>query len=103
MANNFYTKEKEINGVKYVAQFSGMRTAAQFVDQTRNGEDGKSSSLEKMAEFLFKNIIVEPKLTFDDFSDMKTLTEVVKFGTEVMNGNFRDEEDEQSDTATGKK
>lgn len=94
--NKFYTKEKEINGVKYVAQFNGMRTATKFIDQCKT-EDGNSQSIEKTADFVFENVIVEPKVTIEDFDDLETMSEVVKFGTEVMNGKFRDGEDTTTD------
>lgn len=63
---NFYTVEKEINGRKIVAQFSGISTSARAADETYiDGSD--KTSLEKYAEFIFEHVIVEPKLSIKDF------------------------------------
>ena len=70
MANTkFYTVEKEINGTKYVAQFSGISAALRAVDQSYI-EGTNTTSTEKLAEYLFKYILVEPAgMTIDDFED----------------------------------
>lgn len=101
--NKFYQVEKEINGTKYVAQFSGISTALRAVDESYL--DGTSNtSMEKMGEFLFKHIIVEPKgLTVDDFDTMEEFNAVVKFATGVMKGEFRKEVDEGATEGKGKK
>lgn len=90
MANKFYTVEKEINGVKYTAQFNGLSCALKAVDQSYI--DGtQNTSVEKLAEYIFENVIVEPKgLDIDDFDSMEEFNEVVTFGREVMQGKFRD-------------
>jgi hypothetical protein len=93
MANDkFYTVKKEINGKTYVAQFCGISAALKAVDASYI--DGTSNtSLEKMAEYLFEHIIVEPKgLTIDDFETLKEFNEVTTFAREVMQGDFRDKE-----------
>lgn len=89
--NKFYQVEREINGTKYVAQFSGISTALRAVDESYL--DGtNNTSMEKMGEFLFKHIIVEPKgLTVDDFETMEEFNAVIKFATGVMKGEFREE------------
>ena len=89
----FYTATKEINGKKYTAQFNGLSCALRAVDSTYiEGTD--NTSVEKMADYIFQNVIVEPKgLTIDDFESMEEFNEVVSFGRDVMQGKFRPEED----------
>lgn len=89
----FYTATKEINGKKYTAQFNGLSCALRAVDSTYI--DGtNNTSVEKMADYIFQNVIVEPKgLTIDDFESMEEFNEVVSFGRDVMQGKFRPEED----------
>ena len=88
--NKFYTKEKEINGVKYVAQFNGISCALKAVDSTYI-EGTTTTSLEKFSQYILNNVIVEPKgLTIDDFDTAEELNAVVSFGREVMQGNFRE-------------
>ena len=49
----------------------------------------------KLADYILGNVIVEPKgLPPDDFDTMEDFTEVISFGREVMEGKFRDIEDE---------
>ena len=100
---NFYTVKKEINKKEYVAQFSGLSVALKAVDASYI--DGTSNtSVEKMAQYLFDNIIVEPKgLTVDDFDDMAEFNEVIKFAREVMQGEFRDKKDEIATKGASKK
>ena len=92
MANKkFYTVEKEYKGKKYVAQFSGISVALEGLDSSY--VDGTSNvSMKKMGDYVFKNIIVEPKnLTADDFANTKDFNEVVSWAMDVMNGNFQPE------------
>lgn len=89
----FYTATKEINGKKYTAQFNGLSCALRAVDSTYI-EGTNNTSVEKMADYIFQNVIVEPKgLTIDDFESMEEFNEVVSFGRDVMQGKFRPEED----------
>ena len=89
---NFYTVEKEINGKKYVAQFNGLSCALKAVDQSYISDDSSNVSAYKMAEYLFKNVIVEPSgLTIDDFDSMAEFNEVTNFARKVMQGDFREE------------
>ena len=88
-----YTATKEINGKKYTAQFNGLSCALRAVDSTYI-EGTNNTSVEKMADYIFQNVIVEPKgLTIDDFESMEEFNEVVSFGRDVMQGKFRPEED----------
>ena len=89
----FYTATKEINGKKYTAQFNGLSCALRAVDSTYI-EGTNNTSVEKMADYIFQNVIVEPKgLTIDDFESMEEFNEVVSFGRDVMQRKFRPEED----------
>ena len=88
--NKFYTVEKEINGVNYVAQFSGLSCAMKAIDTTYI-EGTSTTCMEDFAGYILENVIVEPAgLTIDDFDTMDDLNAVVKFGREVMQGKFRD-------------
>lgn len=90
MAKNYQVK-KEIDGVEYTAQFTGISTAMDAVDSCY--VDGTSNiSTKKLNKFLLDHVIVEPKgLTFDDFESIEALNKVTSFAREVMQGNFRDE------------
>lgn len=92
MANGkFYTVEKEFNGKKYTAQFNGISAAIEAVDNCYI--DGSTNiSMSKMADYIFKNVIVEPKgLTADDFDTLDEFSDVIGWAREVMQGNFRDQ------------
>lgn len=92
MANKkFYTIEKEINGTKYVAQFNGIAAATEAIDATYI-EGTSTTSTAKLTKYILDKVIVEPKgLTADDFDTMDELGDVVAFGRDVMQGNFRDQ------------
>lgn len=85
----YQTVTKEIDGVKYTAQFNGLRAKAKALDGSYvNGT--MNVSIEKLTDYILKNVIVEPaNLDIDDFESDEALTRVVEFGTEVMSGNFR--------------
>lgn len=91
MAKKFYTVEKEIGGTKYVAQFNGISAALQAMDDSYI--DGTTNvSMKKMSDYIFSNVIVEPKgLTADDFDTLDDFSEVIAWGRDVMQGNFREE------------
>ena len=92
MASKFYTRKKEINGVEYTAQFNGLSESLAAIDRTYI--DGTTTtSVVKMAEYILQNVIVEPKLTVDDFEDMETLNDFVAFGRDVMQGKFRNKDE----------
>ena len=102
MAKKFQTATKEINGVKYTAQFNGVLEALRAADQ--NYIDGTEIvSNEKLADYILNNVIVEPKgLKIDDFKSVRELRQVINFGADVMNGNFQDEEVEESTKKSSK-
>lgn len=92
-SKQFYTKEKVIEGTKYVAQFSGLSTALRIVDESYL--DGtNNTSMVKLTGYILDNVIVDPPhLTVDDFSSLDELNSVIAFGKEVMHGKFREEKD----------
>ena len=89
--SKFYTVEKEINGTKYVAQFSGLSVAVRGVDSSYI--DGTTTtSTEKLGQYILDNVIVEPKgLTADSFDTMEEYNAVTTWGRDVMYGKFRKE------------
>ena len=89
-----YTVKKTIGGKEYVAQFNGISAALDAVDQSYI--DGtNTTSVKKITKYILDNVIVEPKnLTTDDFESMDDLNEVITFGREVMQGDFRNKKDE---------
>lgn len=103
MATNNYQVEKVINDKKYVAQFAGLSVAIKAVDSSYI--DGTSTtSIEKMAEYMFKHVIVEPaNLSIDDFDSMEELNEVIAFARSVMQGGFRGEAVKGEASAKGRK
>lgn len=100
---NTYQITKEIGGKEYIAQFSGLSVALKAVDASYI--DGTSTtSVEKLANYLFAHVIVEPKgLKIDDFDDLNEFNEVVSFAREVMQGEFRKEADEPAAEKKGRK
>ena len=103
MAVKPYTVKETINDKEYIAQFSGLSVALRAVDESYI-EGTNNTSMEKLAEYLFKYVIVEPKgLTVDDFEDMDEFNNVVAFANKVMKGEFRDHADAGAAKATSKK
>lgn len=100
MAVNFYTVKKEINGVVYTAQFNGMSAALKAVDSSYIDGTNTVSSY-KISQYLLENVIVDPKVTIDDFACAEDLNEVTQFAQEVMQGNFREEAKQEGTTAKG--
>lgn len=100
--NKYYTREKEINGKKYTAQFSGISTAIRAVDSSYI--DGSSvTSTEKLGQYILDYVIVEPKgLTADDFESLDEYNEVTTWGRDVMYGKFRDGTDGGKAKAAGR-
>lgn len=95
---NFYTVKKTINGKEYTAQFSGISTAIRGIDSSYiSGTENIST--EKLGQYIFDNIIVDPKgLTADDFDSLEEYNEVTRWGRDVMQGKFRNE----AEPSTGK-
>lgn len=87
--NKFYTKKKVIDGVEYTAQFNGLSYALKTIDESYI-DNSSNLSMEKLNATILENVIVDPKVTIDDFDDIDTLRKVVEFGQQVMQGKFRD-------------
>ena len=103
MANKFYTRTKEINGVKYTAQFNGMTAAMEAIDNCYIDGSNNISTL-KLTKYIFENVIVEPKgLTPDDFEDVDALNSVTTWARDVMNGKFRNAENTSATKKTSEK
>ena len=80
MAFKPISKEETINGVKCIAQFNGVSAML----EATNDADGDSK---KMVEYLFKNVLIEPKIDdMDEFfgTDVDFMNEVVSFASAVM-------------------
>lgn len=93
----FYTVDKTIKGNDYKAQFNGLSVALRAVDESYI-ENSSNTSVEKMAQFLFDNVIVEPKgLTVDSFDSMDELNEVIEFARNVMQGELKPAEKGKKD------
>lgn len=93
----FYTVDKTIKGNDYKAQFNGLSVALRAVDESYI-ENSNNTSVEKMAQFLFDNVIVEPKgLTVDSFDNMDELNEVIEFARNVMQGELKPAEKGKKD------
>lgn len=69
-------KQVEIEGTEYTLQHPGTRAYTQIQDRIQR-EGGKMSS-EKLAEELFKHVIVEPKVDFDYFDEHDGFDEVIE-------------------------
>ena len=99
---NLFTAEKTIRGKKYVAQFNGISAALRAIDESYI-EGTNNTSIEKLANYLFEHVIVEPSnLQIDDFDDMSEFNEVVAFAREVMQGNFREDKVKARDKKASK-
>lgn len=97
----FYQVEKEINGVKYVAQFNGLSAWLRCVDQSYC-DDSSNTSTEKLAANVLSMGLIEPKVTVDDFESQDELTEVTSFVQNVMKGNFRAKSEKKPTEEQGK-
>ena len=85
-----YTVKKEIGGVEYTFQFNGVAASLQAIDDSYI--DGSSNvSLYKLNKYLLENVVVNPKVTMDDFEDAEALTEVTAFARKVMQGIIKPE------------
>ena len=85
-----YKVTKEINGVKYTAQFVGSGAGLRAKDASNN-EQGVMQ-LELLAQHLLDHVIVEPKgLDIDDFDNLDVLNDVTNFASDVMAGRLKPE------------
>jgi len=80
MAFKPITVNETIDGVKYTAQFNGVSA---MLKATKYAEE----DTEKFADFLFDNVIVEPKISDKDEyfgTKAKHMTKVMDFASSVM-------------------
>lgn len=74
---NFYQATKTINDVTYTAQFNGLSFRDETLDSSHvDGSD--NISLEKLANNLFDKVLVEPKMSINDFGADKIGTTTEK-------------------------
>lgn len=91
MANKFYTVTKTINGKEYTAQFSGLSTALEMIDNSYI-EGTNSVSVVELGKYVFAHGIVSPSgLSANDFDNLDEYNEVVAFGRGVMQGKIKPE------------
>lgn len=74
--------EKEIDGITYKAQFNG-------VTETYRLNEACGDKSTKIAEYLFENIIVEPKIKPDEIDEYfgtnyEHMNSVIEFAQKVM-------------------
>lgn len=75
--------EKEIDGVSYKARYKGVAFSIELNEKI---EDDTASY--EIAEILFSEVLVSPKIEIDDFADMDTYLKVFEFLFDVANGDF---------------
>lgn len=91
-----YKVTKEINGVKYTAQFAGSGMGLRAKDAS-NDENGNVLT-EKLATFILDNVIVEPQgLDVDSFESLDELNEVTAFASDVMSGKLKPADSETTE------
>lgn len=101
MAFKPITKTKEIKGVQYTAQFNGMSALFDAKAETEGND-------RKMLDYLFANVLVEPKIDdMDDYfgTDINLMNEVVTFASKVMSADseYFPENKESGTKTTSKK
>lgn len=78
---NDITVEREIDGVVYKARYKGIAYSIALSDRLAH----ENASFQ-LAEILFKEILISPKVEIDDFDDMRTFSNVFSFLLSVANG-----------------
>lgn len=76
-----YSHQKEIDGIVYHAEFKGIAFSLYLDELIENG-----ISKTKLAEILFKEVLVSPKVSIDDFADIKSFYKVFDFLFDVALG-----------------
>lgn len=69
-------KTVTVEGVDYTLKYPGSREATRIQDRAQNDQGVFSS--EKWAEEMFKNVIVDPKVSFEYFDEHEGFDEVLK-------------------------
>lgn len=102
MANNYTQYKKEINGVTYTAQFNTLRETLRAKKAYCDSRGNVDTEL--LADYLFKNVIVDPPgLTIEHFDDLDELNAVTLFATQVLHNRFRQSEPDEGTVETGSK
>lgn len=77
--------KKEIDGTVYTARYNGYKYATEFYDDCLD-EYGNVVSL-KLAEKVFREVIIDPPCSVDDFDTTEEFVRVYDFGVSVaVNG-----------------
>ena len=98
----FYQVSKEINGVKYTAQFSGLSAWLRCTESAKQDDGTGESTNVKVYETVFDAGLIEPKgLKVDDFDSMEDLDAVFGFVSGVMKGKFRTQAEEKGTKEKG--
>lgn len=74
--------EREIDGVIYKARYLGVGYSMSLNERMAN----ENSDFE-LADILFHEVLVSPKMEMDDFADVKSFSKVFSFLISVTNGN----------------
>lgn len=74
--------EQEIDGVIYKARYLGVGYQMSLNDRMAN----ENSSFQ-LADILFDEVLVSPKMEIDDFANMTAFSKVFSFLVSVVNGN----------------
>ena len=75
--DKFYTVTKEIRGKGYKCQFNGLGASLRAIDDSYI-EGSSNTSIEKLAKYLLENVIVEPRMSIEDFGADKIGEEKTK-------------------------
>lgn len=73
--------EKEIDGVIYTARYRGMAYAIELSERIE-----ENTETYRLAEILFREILVSPRIEIDDLPSMETYTKVFDFLLDTANG-----------------
>ena len=74
--------EQEIDGVIYKARYLGVGYSMSLNDRLAN-----ENSSAQLANILFDEVLVSPKMEVDDFTDIDAFSKVFSFLISVVNGN----------------
>ena len=73
--------EKEIDGIVYQAKFNGMAFSLDLEEKEQSGIDQL-----QLAEILFREVLVSPQITVDDFDNVRSFHRVKNFLLQVAHG-----------------
>lgn len=81
--------KKVINGIEYTAVWKGYNHSQKLKKQCLSNGKNKYSN-EKLSNVIFGEIIINPKVSADDFEDIEVLRKVFDFGKSVLFGEFEE-------------